>query len=124
MSFQPLIYEGIIFGGGGSGDQSDVPTAQFTFLNNTGPANITGFNLPSATVRSFSAQVTVKRGTNYAQYAIDGLQNASGWVLTQSYIGVDCGVAFTITSLGQMQYTSSNTGLGGTIEYRAFAISI
>ena len=73
--------------------------------------DVNGLNFTNANIRSFKAtiNVTISSGTNlYAVYNIIGSQNASGWGIYSESLGDTTGIVFSITSSGQVQYTSTN----------------
>ena len=74
------------------------------------PTDVTGLAVSYTGTRGFKAvvSITIIATTNlFALYDIMGLQNGSGFQLNKEYIGDDCGVTFSITSTGQIQYISS-----------------
>lgn len=85
----------------------------FTFLNNQTNQPVSGFLLSPSTVRSIVAYVTVtvtlSGSVLTAMYTLRAIRRTSDYVLTQNVFG-DPGVnvAFDITSLGQLLYTSPN----------------
>jgi hypothetical protein len=89
-------------------------SGSFIASNNTvTPTNVTGMSFTNGDTRSFSAKMTVSiirsaGGNLFATFTLDGTQTDSGWVLFTSYDGDVSGVDFSITSLGVMQYTSTN----------------
>ena len=98
----------------------DIPRTSFTAADNQAvAANITGLAFANATVRGFEAQITIVRNTSYAQYSLKGIQKSASWEMSQDYIGDDAGITFSITSAGQIQYTSTNTGFTGALLFRA-----
>lgn len=73
--------------------------------------DVNGLNFTNANIRSFTAtiNVTIIGGTSlYAVYNIIGSQNASGWGIYSESLGDTTGIIFSITSSGQVQYTSTN----------------
>lgn len=96
-------------------DQTSFPAAD----NQSSAANITSFVFANAVTRGFEAIVTVERSSTYAEYTLKGIQKGASWEMSQDYIGDDTGIVFSITSAGQIQYTSTNTGSGATIKFRA-----
>lgn len=79
--------------------------------NNSSAANVTGLAFANGTVRSFDAQVsiTIDATANlYESFNLHGIQRDSDWVMSQTSRGDNSGFAFTITSAGQVQYTSAN----------------
>lgn len=131
------IAENLFVGGtltvGGKGvyaSTGDIGETSFSAANNVVAAtNVTGFAFSGA-VRSFFAIVNVsvvKTSSAYNQFTLRGLRKATNnWVLYADAIGGDdTGITFSITTAGQVQYTSANhTGwTSTTIVFRAFAVS-
>jgi hypothetical protein len=84
----------------------------FNAANNVSSAsNVTGFSFNSSNVASFTANVSVVINATanlYESFTLNGAYSSSGWVMTSTGRGDVSGVAFTITSGGQVQYTSTN----------------
>jgi hypothetical protein len=98
----------------------DIDQTSFPALDNqAAPANITSFVFSNAVTRGFEAVVTIERSSTYAEYTLKAIQKGASWEMSQDYIGDDTGIAFSITSAGQIQYTSTSTGSGATIKFRA-----
>lgn len=101
--------------------------ASFSLANNqTSPANITDLTFDSS-VSGFQLFLTVSidatTDLNEA-FQLVGINTGSSWELsTQSFGTDDSQVVFSITSLGQVQYTSGNyTGFSsGTLKYRSIS---
>ena len=113
------------------GGLSNTFTGSFAAANNvTSATNVTGFLVPTATFSSFTASVNVRvittTSTLNAQYLFEATQTTSGWLLNDSSLGDSVGITFTITSSGQIQYTSTNVvnWQSTTINYSVTAISI
>lgn len=103
----------------------DLAETSFTAANNqSSAANVTGLAFANATVRSADILLSIVRNTTYAQYKINVIQGASSWYIDQSYLGDVTGLTFTITSAGQVQYTSTNTGSTAAIRFRALTTSV
>lgn len=103
----------------------DIAETSFTASNNqSSAANVTGLAFANATVRSFHALISIVRGSTYQQSLIVGVQKGSDWVMSETAIGDDCGISFTITTAGQIQYTSTNTGSSATVKFRAFTTTV
>ena len=101
----------------------DLDQITFTALDNQAvPANITAFSFSNSVTRGFEAVVTIQRGSTYAEYTLKGIQKGASWEMSQDYIGDDTGISFSITAAGQIQYTSTNTGSGATIKFRASTV--
>ena len=82
------------------------------------PADVTDMKFNASIVRSFKIEGNITRtydsNSKYEEFTIVGLHNGSGWDLQQDGMG-DAGVTFSITSSGQIQYSS--TDLTYTISY-------
>ena len=97
---------------------------EFAAANNVSSAsNITGFAFNNSIVRAFDAVVSVTildgASNRYAYYNLKGIQKSSGWVINSSYVGDTTGFTFSITSGGQIQYTSTDVA-GYTDSYVNF----
>ena len=108
----------------------DLDETSFSLANNqSSPANVTGFAFPNATVRSFKALVSVFIDATtdfYEVFEIKGIQKDSEWDFTVSSQGDVSGITFSITSAGQVQYTSTNNAgfTSGVIKFRALTTSV
>jgi hypothetical protein len=92
---------------------SSIASASFSAANNASATDVTGLVFNSVNIRSFNMQMTVSvvrsaGGNLFDVFTIDGIQSAGGWVLYASSVGDDTGITFSITSGGQVQYTSPN----------------
>lgn len=92
--------------------------------NQASAANVTGLAFAVATVRSFKAQVAVERGTNFEVFELLGVQRNADFTMSVEAVGDDTGVVFTITTAGQVQYTSSNTGTAPVAKFRALTLTV
>lgn len=108
----------------------DLAPTSFTLANNqSAAANVTGLAFATATVRSFVAQVSVSISATtslFTVYTLTGVQRGSDWVMSSSYTGDINTLAFTITSAGQIQYTTPNyTGFSsGVLKFRATTLPV
>lgn len=110
---------------------SDLIESSFTIDNNiSSPTDVTGFFFDSTTVRSFAVRgnITRQHGAStfeYEEFTLVGLfEDAAGWKLQREGLD-DAGVDFTITSAGQVQYTSTNLAgspYSGILKYRGIGI--
>ena len=109
-----------------SGSSSgDINQTSFTAADNqSSPADVTGFLFANGSVRSFDALVSIFRNNTYAVYKMQGIQKASSWELSQDFTGDSTGLTFSITNVGQIQYTSSSTGFTGIVKFRAIVTSV
>ena len=62
----------------------------------------------------------------YANYNLKGIQKNNYWVLNSTFIGDNTGVTFSINTLGQIQYTSTNipSVTSDTMKIRALTTSV
>jgi hypothetical protein len=110
---------------GASAHAGDIAHTSFAAANNvSSPANVTGLAFAAASVRSFKVQISVSidATTDLNEvFELTGVQLASGFVMASSSVGDDSGVVFTITSAGQIQYTSQNSAgfVSNTMKFRA-----
>jgi hypothetical protein len=115
---------------GASAVAGDIGHTSFTAANNVVTAtDVTGFAFAAGTVRSFRAQVSVSINATTALnevFTLDGIQLAGGFVMAQTSVGDDSGVVFTITSAGQIQYSSANSAgfVSNTIKFRASVTNV
>jgi len=108
----------------------DIGLTSFSLTNNqASAANVTGFAFANGTVRSFTALASVAidaASDLYCEYQIQGIQKGADWEISVESTGDDDLVDFTITSAGQIQYTSGNYSsfVSGYIKFRAQVTSI
>jgi hypothetical protein len=97
--------------------------------NQTIQDDIDGFIFSSNT-KSFNSTVCVTVTTTMTSldslYDIKGLRKSTGWILCSSYFGDNVGLVFSITALGQVQYTSSDKDnwISTKIKFKALTTSI
>jgi hypothetical protein len=102
-------------------------TSSFSIANNQSPAaNVTNLIFNGASIRSFIVEYSIYRITDSNELAqigrLRGIYKtvANEWLMSDDYSGENAGVNFTITTTGQIQYTSTNvagTSYVGTLEY-------
>lgn len=103
----------------------DINETSFAAANNvSSPANVTGLAFAAASVRSFKALVSVELDATadlYESFELVGVNKNGSFDMAVSAVGDDSGVAFSITSAGQVQYTSANSAgfVSNTIRFRA-----
>jgi len=90
---------------------SNIYSGSFAFSNNTNvPANVNG--LSGTDTRSFTVNLSVSiessGGNLHETFILDANQTESQWYLYTTGYGDDSGIVFSITNLGQIQYTSTN----------------
>lgn len=112
------------------GASGDILETSFALLDNQITSiDITGFIFPNATVRSFQAQASISISATsslYEKVEINGIQKSSGWEISISSEGDSSEVGLTITSAGQLQYTTPNYAgfSSGVIKFRAITTSV
>lgn len=95
-------------------DFSDVKIITGTFAsanNQSSAADVTGLSFANATYRNAEIIVTVfidATSDLAATYTLNAIQKSASWEMSQEYTGDVSGIVFTITSAGQVQYTSTN----------------
>jgi len=94
----------------------------FSFTNNQAvAADITGILATGANETGMMIKYAVKRdGTADLRESgtLEATYTGSAWNLVQSYSGQDSGVTFSITAVGQLQYTSTdNSGSSSELMY-------
>lgn len=112
------------------GSPGDIQETSFSASNNiSSPANVTGFVFSNAVVRSFQSQLSITIDATsdlFAEYSISGIQRGSDWKISINYTGDVCGIDFSITTAGQIQYTSTNVSgfVSNTMKFRATTNSV
>lgn len=108
----------------------DINETSFAMSNNvTAAADVTGLAFANGVVRSFEALVSVEIDATtdlYEVYKLNGIQKGASWDMSVESTGDNSQVNFTITSAGQVQYTSGNLAgfVSGDIKYRAITLSV
>ena len=108
----------------------DLVEAGFNISNNqASPADVTGFLFANGVVGGFTALVTVAINATsplYETFEIRGIQKTSDWFISITTEGDISGINFSITSTGQVRYTSSNYSgfISGIIKFRAITTSV
>ena len=91
---------------------SGTSSSQETFVGaNNQTDDVTGLLFLTSAIRSFKVlmSIVVLADDNlYAQFELQGIQKDTGWYFVFNYVGDDTGVTFSITTNGQIQYTSAN----------------
>ena len=104
-----------------------------TFLANNGifiAEAITNFVFDNSLIRYFTAMVSVCKtstlNTISTGHEIKGIQTDSGWELSNSTIGNNTSVYFSIDSFGQMMYTSNSIGnwISTVIKFRMLTLQV
>lgn len=113
------------------GNTSTLFSGTFAANNNVvSPANVTGLLLSSSEVRSFRATVAISvlltTGATDTIVELQGMYSNGEWTLLQSEIGASTEILLSITSSGQIQYTSPNFSnwMATTFRFDVRAISL
>lgn len=108
----------------------DIVETSFSIANNQAvAANVTNFAFANASIRAFKALVSVAIDADtdlFEEFDLKAIQKASSWEMSVDSVGDASQITFSITSLGQVQYTSGNyTGfVSGTMKFRAWVTTI
>lgn len=109
---------------------NDINETSFSPANNqAAPANVTGLAFANANVRSFKALVSVlidATANLYEAFELLGVQKDSAWDMTVSSTGDTSGIVLSITTAGQIQYTSTNEAghTASTMKFRALTTGV
>jgi hypothetical protein len=110
---------------------SDIYSGSFAAANNvSSPADIVGLNFDENVYRSFVVQVSVSVSgitptlSLYQQTLVEGIQTSSGWYIYTSEIGDSIDFTFSISNIGQLQYTASDYAgwTDTTLKYQVTAL--
>lgn len=94
------------------------------------PTDVTGYTFGDVNIKSFTgvACVTITTSDDVydSLYELKGLRKKNGWILNATYIGDNVGVRFSITALGQVQYTSTNmlNWISTKMKFRAMTTTV
>jgi hypothetical protein len=112
------------------GSAGDIQETSFSLANNqAAAANVTGFAFAAGVVRSFEALVSVEidaASDLYETFKLHGVQRGSDFAMSVEGTGDNSLVVFSITTAGQVQYTSGNytTFVAGSIKFRAITTTV
>jgi len=112
------------------GSPGDIAQTSFAAANNVAsPANVTGLAFANGSVRAFSALVSVAIDATsdlFEEFHLQGIQKSASWNMSVDSVGDSSGITFSITSAGQVQYTSTNVSgfVGNTVKFRAIVTNI
>jgi len=119
-----------LLAGVATGSAGDIEETSFAVANNqVAAASITGFAFSNTTVRSFSALVSVEIDATlglFETFELVGINKAGSFDMAISAVGDESGVTLSITTGGQVRYTSANYSgfVSGLIRFRAITLSI
>lgn len=115
---------------GATGSPGDIAETSFSLANNQAvAADVTGLAFASGVVRSFKVLASVVIDAtvdSYESFEILGIQKGASYDIAVNSVGDDSGIVFSITSAGQIQYTSGNAAgfVSGTMKFRAITTSV
>lgn len=99
----------------------DITRTSFSAPISGTAANVTGAAFSNGVVRSFEMTLDAVGTSTYQCFTIKGIQRGADWTISQSSYGDTAGIAFSITTAGQIQYTS-NAAL--TLLFKANTIGV
>jgi hypothetical protein len=108
----------------------DINETSFSVANNqAAAANVTGLAFAAGTVRGFNVLATVfidATSDLFEEFQLVGINKSGSFNMSVESVGDTSGIVFSITSAGQIQYTSSNyTGFAsGVIKFRAITTTV
>jgi len=102
----------------------DIQETSFDIAESDSNVDVTGFVFANATVRSFKALVSVEidaTSSLYEAFEILGIQKGASWDISQTAAGDNSLISFSITSSGQIKYSSSAYAgfVSGKIKFKA-----
>lgn len=102
------------------GEASEIHSGTFDAANNQSAAtDVTGLSLVNADFRAGKILIGVYIDATtdlHEVFTLDVIQTGSGWDYSQSSVGDESNVDFSIDSSGQVQYTSGNeTGYSSSV---------
>ena len=87
-------------------------SGSFSGNNNvSSPSSITGLSFSTTDTRSFTVTMSIvilASSSLYSQVTIEGIWKNGAWEIFTSSLGDQTNITFSITSAGQIQYTSAN----------------
>lgn len=84
----------------------DITKMTFASTATGVPVDVTGATFPNAVVRSFNLTIDAEDGSLFESFNIKGVQRGADWMIQQQSVGDLAGIAFSITTAGQIQYIS------------------
>lgn len=129
LSSMTFTFNSVLGGWYPIGEFSEPTDTTFTIANNTvSLTNVTGLSFSGIDFRGVIIDYTVYRKTDTALSGVAQIgelkavfnTQSSTWLMSDTYSGQNSGVTFSMTALGQIQYTSTNiTGAtyAGTMTY-------
>lgn len=103
----------------------DIQLTSFTAQDDQGtPDDVTGLSFSNAVTKAADVLLSIDRGPTSATYTLNLIQKTSSWEMSQSYVGDDTGLVFSVTNAGQVQYTSTSTGDSALVKFRAYTTTV
>lgn len=112
------------------GSAGDIDEQTFTITSpQATEANVTGFAFSASVVRGFKALVSIEIDATLGLFEtieLIGVNKGGSFEMSQSGVGDESGVVLSITSAGQIQYTSASYAgfVSGRIKFRAQTTSV
>jgi hypothetical protein len=112
------------------GSTGDIQQTSFSAADSVvSPANVTGLAFANGSVRAFSALVSVSIDATsdlFEEFHLQGIQKSASWNMSVDSVGDNSGITFSITSAGQVQYTSGTVPgfVSNTIKFRAICTNV
>jgi hypothetical protein len=88
------------------------------------PTTITNLTFNSSLIYGAIVELTINRGTATELDTLDLVYTEGNWTMDRTQSATDTGVTFSITSGGQLQYTTTSTGTPATMVVRARSFPI
>lgn len=108
--------------------ESLIKTGTFSTANNqSSPADVTGFTFASTRGGSAIVTVYIDATTDLAEtFELMVTKIAADYLMSVSFSGEDSGLTFSITSSGQIQYTSTNVSgfSSGLVKWNATTLDL
>lgn len=111
-------------------EDSEIHSGTFAAANNQVAAtNVTGLSLANADFRAAKVLISVYIDATadlHEVFTLDLIQTGSGWDYSQSSVGDESNVDFSVTTGGQIQYVSGNeSGFSSSVfKYQVQATAI
>lgn len=108
----------------------DISHTNFSLTNNqAAPANVTGLNFSNAVTRSAEILYSIAIDATVDIFEVGKLmliQKASDWEIVRSFDGDNSLISFSVTSAGQVQYTSSDYAgfSSGAMRFRSITTKV
>jgi hypothetical protein len=99
---------------------TDIPLTTATLADNIAvPTTITNLVFNSSLIYGAIVEMTINRGAATELDTLDLVYTNGNWTMDRTQSGTDVGVTFSITSGGQLQYTTTSTGTAAIMIVRA-----